>query len=105
MGNSDQFVCEGCKRGDVKKYAKNLCQTCYKKRKKVSDGRVEDTPTKGGADRTEDNAMALQQPQQVACQPEMQSTAVPMTAPKISSVQTEAAKGWTGTCICCRRYG
>ncbi len=85
----DQFICEGCKRTDAKKYAKNLCQTCYKKRKKATDGRCEDTPTKGGADRTEENVGA-----------------VPAGSPGSSrSEQREISvgKGWTGTCILCKR--
>lgn len=34
-GNENQFVCKLCRRSDAKKYAKDLCQTCYKKQKKL----------------------------------------------------------------------
>jgi len=36
--DNTRFICEGCKRADTKKYAKNLCQTCYKRKKKLIDG-------------------------------------------------------------------
>eukprot|EP00829_Urostomides_striatus_P002175 TRINITY_DN1234_c0_g2_i2.p1 TRINITY_DN1234_c0_g2~~TRINITY_DN1234_c0_g2_i2.p1 ORF type:complete len:335 (-),score=78.68 TRINITY_DN1234_c0_g2_i2:11-1015(-) len=34
-GNENQFTCRICRRSDAKKYAKDLCQTCYKKQKKL----------------------------------------------------------------------
>jgi len=33
--SGEQFTCGLCKRSDAKKYAKNLCQTCYKRQKKL----------------------------------------------------------------------
>lgn len=33
--SGSKFICEWCQRTDAKKYAKNLCQTCYKKQKKL----------------------------------------------------------------------
>lgn len=43
--NIGTFICEGCKRSDVKKYAKNLCQTCYKRKKKYIEGIEEQRTT------------------------------------------------------------
>jgi len=31
------FICSICRRTDAKKYAKNLCQTCYKRQKRIID--------------------------------------------------------------------
>lgn len=33
----DKFLCAGCQRPEAKKYAKNLCQTCYKRQRKVQE--------------------------------------------------------------------
>lgn len=38
INNNGNFVCECCKRRDTKKYAKNLCQTCYKRQKRSTEG-------------------------------------------------------------------
>ena len=40
--SSTTFVCSSCKRSDTKKYAKNLCQTCYKRQKKNSTEKGDD---------------------------------------------------------------
>jgi hypothetical protein len=71
------FICEGCKRTDTRKYAKNLCQTCYKRKKKFIDG-IE----------------------------EQRTTIVPDTAPRINERPEPLPipnKEWTGTCPDCKR--
>ena len=35
--NNGSFVCAGCRRADTKKYARNLCQTCYKRQRKFQE--------------------------------------------------------------------
>lgn len=41
MESTGGFICAGCRRTDTKKYARNLCQTCYKRQKKFLEGAEE----------------------------------------------------------------
>lgn len=76
VDNPEGFVCAGCKRSDTKKYAKNLCQTCYKRQKKSLEG-VEEP--KGA---TMNSSLRINE------KPE------PLPIPN---------KEWTGTCPDCKR--
>ncbi len=74
------FVCQDCRRPEAKKYAKNLCQTCYKKRKKLADSRGDDTVPKGA---------------------DLDPSLVP---PPPSGIHSDGeSRGWTGTCVICKR--
>lgn len=75
--NMGGFVCEGCKRADTKKYAKGLCQTCYKRKKKFGEG-IE----------------------------EQRTTITPEVASRINEKPEPLPipnKEWTGTCPDCKR--
>jgi len=74
----DKFLCAGCQRPEAKKYAKSLCQTCYKRQRKVqeeSNGKIEGSH-------------------------EMKPEVV-FASPEVS--KEPAAKEWTGVCPYCNR--
>ena len=76
-----KFICSGCQRDDTKKYAKNLCQTCYKKQRKTQeDGlaqSIKDTP-----------------------KPDTNGIVATLSTPQKPD---EELKEWTGTCPDCGR--
>jgi len=84
----ERFTCSGCQRTDAKKYAKNLCQTCYKKQKKLLDAK-DDTHTRG----LQENSIS------VDVQPK-----APMAFPEKTDPFPMLNKEWTGTCPDCNRY-
>ena len=95
--SSENFVCGMCKRTDAKKYAKNLCQTCYKKQKKVLNGNCEDSNTKGGFDKAEENGAASVNADSIA----LKSTKA--FTEKLDAIPL-ALREWNGTCPDCNRY-
>ncbi len=79
-----KFVCAGCQREDAKKYAKNLCQTCYKKQRKIQD-----------------EALYANAKELVNVKEEHKTEAARVfLAPQ---KPTEEVKEWTGTCPDCGR--
>lgn len=74
----DKFLCAGCQRPEAKKYAKNLCQTCYKRQRKVQE---------------ESNEKAEESH-------EMKAEVV-FASPEVS--KETVAKEWTGVCPYCNR--
>jgi len=87
-----KFTCAGCLRSDTKKYAKNLCQTCYKKQRRAQDDSCVDN---ANLPKSEPNM----QPQITPVQHQQQKIATPQNPIDESLVLRE----WTGTCPDCKR--
>jgi hypothetical protein len=97
MSPGDRFVCAGCHRSDAKKYAKNLCQTCYKKQKKLLDARSEDLNTKGVIDKAEENS-TIRFPHDDSLR--ISKNSIMDQGDQISSLIN---REWTGICPDCNR--
>lgn len=76
----DKFVCAGCQRAEAKKYAKNLCQTCYKRQRKSQE------EGNGRAESSHDVRSEVQ-----------------FASPEVS--KEAATREWTGACPYCNRVG
>lgn len=74
----EKFLCAGCQRSEAKKYAKNLCQTCYKRQRKVHE------EVSGKAEGSNDA-----------------KSEIVFASPEVS--KEPVAKEWTGVCPYCNR--